>query len=152
MIHQQTESHFSTAAYALRSLEIFISAVTFKKQVINYQSTNNILTDGFFIELFARITWSQTGRDGNYGDEITLCAITNIFGIEIFVVSTLRQQGLVDIQPEDLVPLSPVILWDFTEGQCFCYIVLETQLKPVEEQSDLLGDKNYTQWRNKVIH
>ena len=66
------------------SLEILMSAVTFKKEVINYQNTNNILTD----------------------------AITNMFGIEIFVVSTLRQQRLVDIQPEYLEPLSPVIRGD----------------------------------------
>ena len=58
-----------------------MSAVTFKKGVINYQNTNNILTD----------------------------MITNIFGIEIFVVSTQR---LVDIQPEYLEPLSSVILGD----------------------------------------
>ena len=61
-----------------------MSAVIFKKEVINYQNTNNILTD----------------------------AITNMFGIEIFVVSTLRQQRLVDIQPEYLEPLPPVIRGD----------------------------------------
>ena len=84
MIHQQTETHVSAAAYALRSLEILMSAVTFIKVVINYQNTNNILTD----------------------------AITNMFGIETFVVSTLLQQRLVDIQPEYLETLSPVIRGD----------------------------------------
>ena len=61
-----------------------MSAVIFKKEVINYQNTNNILTD----------------------------AITNMFGIETFVVSTLLQQRLVDIQPEYLETLSPVIRGD----------------------------------------
>ena len=146
MIHQQTETHFSAVAYVLTSLEIFMSAVTFKKEVINYQTTNNILTDGYSIERFTRIRWNQhlneMGSDGNYGGEITLRAITNIFGIEIFVVSTLGQQGLVDIQPEDLEPLSPLILGDYTEGECFYHIVLEAKFNPLEEQSDPLGEKS----------
>ena len=75
------------------------------------------------MEIFAGIPWSQhlnrMGRDGNYGDEVTLRAIANIFGNEICVVSTLGQQELVHIQPVDLEPLSLVILVHFTEGQCF---------------------------------
>ena len=75
------------------------------------------------MEIFAGISWSQhlngVGRDGNYGEEVTLRANANIFGNEIFVVSTLGQQELVHIQPVDLEPLSRVVLVHFTEGQCF---------------------------------
>ena len=43
-----------------------------------------------FPRTFRWDTWSQylseMGRDGTYGDEITLRAIANIFGIEIIVV------------------------------------------------------------------
>ena len=53
------------------------------------------------------------GRHGTYGDEITLCTIANIFGIEIIVVSTLGQQGLVHTRPEDWEPLSRVIRGHF---------------------------------------
>ena len=48
------------------------------------------------MEIFAGIPWSQhlngMGRDGNSGEEVTLRAIANVFGNEIFVVSTLGQQ------------------------------------------------------------
>ena len=75
------------------------------------------------MEIFAGIPWSQhlngVGRDGNYGEEVTLCANANIFGNEIFVVSSLGQQELVHNQPVDLEPLSRVVLVHFTEGQCF---------------------------------
>lgn len=75
-------------AYALRNLEIFRSTVTLRNDVINYLNTNDISPDGF--RTFAGILWSQylneMKRDGTYGDEITLRAIANVFGIEIIVV------------------------------------------------------------------
>ena len=37
--------------------------------------------------------------DGTYGDEITLTAISNIFNVEIIIVSTLEQGGRVEIVP-----------------------------------------------------
>ena len=47
------------------------------------------------MEIFAGIPWIQhlngVGRDGNYGEEVTLRANANIFGNEIFFVSTLGQ-------------------------------------------------------------
>ena len=64
-------------------------------------------------------------RNGTYGEEITLRALANVFGIEIIVVSTLGQQGLVHIQPENSEPLSPVIFGNFAEGQGFHGDVLE---------------------------
>ena len=48
-------------------------------------------------------------------------------------------------------PLSGVILGRFDEGQCFHYVVLEAKFDPMEEQTDPLGEKSNTQWRNKVI-
>ena len=82
------------------------------------------------------------GRDGTYDDEITLCEIVNVFGIEIVVVSTLGQQGLVHIQLEDSEPLSRVILGHFAEGRGFHYVVLEAKFNPIKELSDPLGDKS----------
>ena len=82
------------------------------------------------------------GRDGTYGDEITLRAIVNIFGIETVVVSTLGQQGLVHIQLEDSEPLSRVILGHFAEGRGFHYVVLEAKYNPIKKLSDPLGDKS----------
>ena len=45
------------------------------------------------MELFAGIPWSQylaeMARDGTYGDEITLRAISNMFNVEIVVVDKM---------------------------------------------------------------
>ena len=120
---------FSMDAYALRNLEIFRLAVTLGNDVINYLNTNDISPDGFLLELFAGIFWCQylneMKRNGTYGEEITLRALANVFDIEIIVVSTLGQQGLLHIQPENSEPLSPVIFGNFAEGQSFHGDVLE---------------------------
>ena len=120
---------FSMDAYPLRNLGIFRSTVTLGNDVINYLNTNDISPDGFLLELFAGILWCQylneMKRNGTYGEEITLRALANVFGIEIIVVSTLGQQGLVHIQPENSEPLSPVIFGNFAEGQGFHGDVLE---------------------------
>ena len=51
------------------------------------------------MELFVGIPWSQCitemARNGTYGDEITLRTISNMFNVEIAVVSTPEQDGLV---------------------------------------------------------
>ena len=95
------------------------------------------MPDGSPIEVFAGIPWSQylngMWRDGNYGEEITLHAIANIFGNEIFVVSILRQQGIVYISSH-----SCILYW----RTVFFYLVLKAKFKPMEEQSDPLGDKS----------
>ena len=94
------------------------------------------MPDGFPMEIFAGIPWSQylngMWRDGNYDEEITLHAIPNIFGNEIFVVWILGQQGIVYILSH-----SCILYW----RTVFFYLVLEAKFKPMEEQSDPLGDK-----------
>ena len=119
---------------------MFRSAVTLRNEVMNYLNTNDTLPVAFTMEIFAGIPWSQylneMGRDGTYGDEITLCAIANNFPIETVVASTLGQKGLVHIRPEDSEPLSQVIHGNFAEGQGFHYVVLEAEFNPIEEQSD----------------
>ena len=46
---------FSVVAYALKNIEIFRSSVKLRNEVINYLNTDNILPNGFPMELFAGI-------------------------------------------------------------------------------------------------
>ena len=43
--------------------------------------------------------------EGTYGDELTLRTFTNIFNIDIEIVSTLSSDGRVFINPENVNPL-----------------------------------------------
>ena len=82
------------------------------------------------------------GRDGTYGDQFKLYVTANISSIGIIVTSTLGQQGLVDVLPENLQPLPQVLLGHFAKKQGFHYVVLEAEFISMEEQSDPLEDKN----------
>ena len=83
---------FSSVAFALRDLHIFRSAETLRNEVVSYLNSHDYSSDGIPLELFAGIPWSQylteMARSETYGDEITLCTISNMFNVEIVVVST----------------------------------------------------------------
>ena len=83
---------FSYVTFALRDLRSFRSAETLGNEVVSYLNTRDYSSDGIPLELFAGIPWSQylteMARSETYGDEITLCTISNMFNVEIVVVST----------------------------------------------------------------
>ena len=58
------------------------------------------------------------------GDEITLRTISNMFNVEIVVVSTLEQDGLVRFMPENSLTLSQITLRLFAKNQGFYHMVL----------------------------
>ena len=55
------------------------------------------------LELFMGIPFSdyvgQMARDGTYGGQITLRAASEIYNIQVTVISTLGTQGRADISP-----------------------------------------------------
>ena len=89
---------FCYVAFALRDLHIFRPAETLRNEIVSYLNTHDYFSDGIPLELFVGIPWSQyiteMARSGTYGDEITLRTICNMFNVEISVVSTLEQDGL----------------------------------------------------------
>ena len=93
------------------------------------------------MELFASIPWSQyiteMARSGIYGDEIRLRTISNMFNVEIVVFSTLGQNGLVRIIPENALPLSQITLEHFAENQGFHYVVLRKDEIVSENESTM---------------
>ena len=76
-------------------------------------------------------------RNGIYGDEIRLCTISNMFNVEIVVFSTLGQNGLVRIIPENALPLSQITLEHFAENQGFHYVVLRKDEIVSENESTM---------------
>ena len=74
--------------------------------------------------------------NGTYGDEITFRAISNIFNVEIIIVSTLGQGGRVEIVPENTNPFTRITLGHFTEGHGEHYVTLE-DLNEVSSESEV---------------
>lgn len=131
---------FSALCFALRNIGFHRTAETLRTEVVNYLTKNDMVS-GVSLGLFAGIPWQQylqeMARDGTYGDEITLRAISNIFNVEITIVSTLGQEGRVEIFPENTIPFERVILGHFAEGQGDHYITLDEVIqRNVETQSD----------------
>ena len=87
------------------------------------------------------ILWNQyineTSSDGTYGDEITLRAVSNIYNVEIDIVSTLGQQGFARILPENSEPIFRITLGHFAEGQSFHYIILNGNNRAEESMIEL---------------
>ena len=59
---------------------------------------------GIPLTFFAGVPWGkqylqEMQMDGTYGDKISFTAISNIFNVEIIIVSTLGQGGRVEIVP-----------------------------------------------------
>ena len=130
---------FSALVFALRNMGIYRSSITLREDVINYLEENDMTDDGSPLELFAGMPWCQyleeMAKDGTYGDEITFRAMANLFNIEILVVSTLGNEGLVRITPDNSDPFGQIILGHFAEGQGFHYVVLH-QLQEVNVSTD----------------
>ena len=132
---------FSALAFVLPYANIYRSAQTLRNDVIKYLREHDRLPDGYPMELFMDMSWNQyineMSTDGTYGDEITLRAVSNIYNVEIDIVSTLGQQGFARILPENSEPIFRITLGHFAEGQGFHYIALNGNNRAEESMIDL---------------
>ena len=92
-----------------------------------YLSENPNNQDGFPFELFAGLPWSQylasIAQNGTYGDKITLQAVSNLFNVEIVIISTLGQNAKTVISPQFCIPFASLTLDNFLEAahsKCPC--------------------------------
>ena len=87
------------------------------------------MANGIPLAFFAGVPWEQYLQeiriDGTYDDEITLRAISNIFNVEIIIVSNLGQGGRVEIVPENTNPFARITLGHFAEGHGEHYVTLK---------------------------
>lgn len=127
---------FSAIAFALTSFGIYRSAETLRVEVIEYLRQHSTLPDGYPIGRFLDVPWEQyvdgMSRDGAYGDEITLRAISELFNVEIDVVSTLGLAGFTRIQPHASEPAGRISLGHFAEGQGLHYVLLSNNESSLE--------------------
>ena len=82
----------------------------------------------------------QKDIESTYGDKLTLRPLSNIFNIEIEIVSTLGNDGRVSINPENSNPLGRITLGYFVEGQGHHYVCLQREIAEDNEtqQQDLV--------------
>ena len=123
------DCQFTALSFFLRDIGIHRSADTLRKEVVRYLELNDVDQYGWPLELYVGVPWSeylnQMSHIGTYGDELTLRAVSNIFNIELTIVSTLGIDGMVTISPTGLVPLTRFCLGHFAEGEGIHYVVLK---------------------------
>ena len=105
------------------------SARRVRQQVVNYLSEDLDNSEGQPIEYFAGLPWSQDlnnmTQTRTYSDPITLQAVTNLYNIELQKVSSLGNDALTLIQPQEFEPIATFYLGHFAEGGGENYITLD---------------------------
>lgn len=136
---------FSAVSHALQQHGIYKTPYSIREEVVQYLLENDVGPDGTPLELFAATPWSdyvtQMARNGTYGDEITLRAISNIYNIEIRIVSTLGSDAATVILPSDSNSTGQITLGHFHETQGIHYVVLQR-----EQESDAESFNNYDEF------
>ena len=131
---------FSALCFALRNIGLHRSPETLGREIVQYLNSDDMAKD-IPLAFFDGVPWEQylqeMQMDGTYGDEITLRAISNIFNVEIIIVSTLGQGRRVEIVSENADPFARITLGHFVEGHGEHYVTLE--------------DLNEVSWKVKLI-
>ena len=96
------------------------------------------------LESFTGLPWPQylnsMSKDGTFGDAITLKAISDIFKVEIFVVSTLGKKGSITFRPENFSK-GKITLGHFAEGHGYHYCVLEKKQCDLDSIQGISSDR-----------
>ena len=94
---------FGALCFWLNRLGIHRSPEKVSEEIVEYLENNPTDTEGFPLELYAGVPWSQylqsMATDGTYDDQITLQAAADLYNFEVLVVSTLGHNATMLISP-----------------------------------------------------
>ena len=87
---------------------------------------------------------AQTRNSGAYGDELTSIAVTELFNVEIDIVSSIGIQGFKRITPHNSMPAHIITLGHFAEDHGMHYVVVnsnEINTEESQESTDHVSDR-----------
>ena len=132
---------FGALCFWLNRLGIHRSPEKVREEIVQYLENNPTDTEGFPLELYAGVPWSQylqsMAMDGTYGDQITLQAAADLYNIEVLVVSTLGHNATTLISPSASIPYARVQLGHYAEQHGEHYICVEGGTLVSEEEPHL---------------
>ena len=110
---------FGALCFWLNRLGIQRSPEKVREEIVEYLEKNPTATEGFPLELYAGVLWSQylqsMATDGTCGDQITLQAAVDLYNIEVLVVLTLGHNATTLISPPASIPYARVQLGHYAE-------------------------------------
>ena len=122
---------FSAISYLLSLQGIFASPAEVRKAAVDYLTVNENSEDGVPLKLFAGEPWEdyliRMVRDRTHGDQLTLQAVSNIYNVQINLVSSLGEDARVLIQPnssDNDRRIEPITLGHFAEGHGEHFVAL----------------------------
>ena len=121
---------FNALTHVLSHFGIHRSVQTVREKIVGYLERNQVDNEGWPIELYVGMPFSQylaeMASEGTYGDELMLRAASNLYNIELSIVSTLGRDARLTISPTTFHPQGTAILGHFAEGCGEHYVVLHT--------------------------
>ena len=134
------DCQFSAIVHHLASISIFRSERTIREEICQYLEQNPSDTDGFPLELFVGVPWSQylasMALNGTYGDQLTLQAASNLYLMQLTIVSSLGADAMVHIFPQHSPPVAGFALGHFSEEDGIHYVSLATEQEESENNED----------------
>ena len=117
---------FAALSWFLRHLGILRSEETLRKEIVDYHNNNPLTQDGFPLELFIGVPWSQylanMSHNSVYGDNITLQAMANVYNVELVVISSFWPDAQTMISPQNSKPIASFTLGHFAENDGIHYV------------------------------
>ena len=118
------------ASSAQQRVTLLASAYFARKGQYETKFVNPSDTDGFPLELFVGVPWSQylasLALDGTYGDQLTLqsCFQLQSESDKLTIVSSLGADAMVHIFPQHSPPVASFALGHFSEEDGIHYVSL----------------------------
>ena len=112
--------------YHLQCIAKYHSPETLRQEVVSYLINNPAFGGTNFISSFLDMGWEDYLRemqcDGTFGDEITLCAMSDIFKVEFEVILTLGPAERQIVTPHSFVTMARVHLGYLTKNKGTHYV------------------------------
>ena len=133
------DCQFHALSHMLQNVGIHRSADTIRHEIVQYLEQHPYNSEGQPLEYFAGMPWSEyleeMAQSGTYGDHITINAASNLYNIELEIISSLGPAARTRIQPE-FEPTARFSTGHIAEGQGEHFLVLRRCLDEPYETDD----------------
>ncbi len=149
----------SAISNQLQLIGIHRSAATLREEIVSDLSRNPVTPAGVHLREYVSNNFDQylydMGTDGTYGDHITLQRMSDVFGIQIFIASSLGPHATRLLTPggNPADPLRPTVyIGHLAEGHGEHYLSLRGTGRHLEEYLNMIQEEGVDETAEEDIH